>query len=182
MPKKEIQDYIFYKIVCLDDSCDLFYIGSTANWKARNYNHKRNCTNEKSKGYNYKVYKTIRANGGWCNFKMIEIGTREQLTLRRSKQIEDEYRVQLKASMNDRRCYVSEEQKKEYARQYSKKYRQANKDKIKELSQEYYKNNEDKIKEYKSQKISCECGCGVTIDHLARHKKTKKHINLMVAG
>jgi len=149
MPKKEIQDYIFYKIVCLDDSCELIYVGSTANWKARNYKHKRDCTNEKSDKYNYKVYKTIRANGGWCNFNMIEIGTAKQITLRRSKQIEDEYRVQLKASMNDRRCYLSEEQKKEYARQYDKKYREANKDKIKERNQNYYQENIDKFKEYK---------------------------------
>jgi len=147
MPKKEIQDYIFYKIACLDDSCDLFYIGSTANWKARNYTHKHNCTNENSTKYNYKVYQTIRENGGWYNFKMIQIGTREQLTKRQAEEIEDVYRLELKASMNGRRCYTTEEQKREYFKEQQKEYPTNNKDKIKEQRKEYRKNNKDKIKE-----------------------------------
>ena len=212
MPKKEIQDYIFYKIVCLDDSVDLFYVGSTANWKARNYSHKRNCTNEKSDKYNTKVYKTIRANSGWDNFKMIEIGRTEQLTLRQAEKIEEYYRVELKASMNGRRCYLSEEQKRELKKEYgneyyknnkdkileqAKEYREQNKDKIKQRDNKYYKNNTDKIKEKhkkyreaneeaikanKSEKITCQCGCEVTRSVLARHKKSQNHINIMAAG
>jgi len=236
MPKKLINDYIFYKIVCLDDSIDLCYIGSTANWKQRQRCHKNTCNNEKSKKYNTKVYKTIRANGGWCNFKMIEIGKTEQLTVRQAEKIEEYYRVELKASMNDRRCYVSEEQKREYKKENGKKYRTNNKDKIKEYHEankeyfkehnkewreanreylleqkrEYYKNNideikqqqkeystknKDKIKEYKreystnnkdkikahaTEKISCQCGCQIRRGDIARHKKSKKHINLML--
>ena len=38
---------------------------------------------------------------------MIEIGTAEQLTKRQAEQIEEEYRVELKANMNSQRCYVS---------------------------------------------------------------------------
>jgi len=208
MPKKEIQDYIFYKIVCLDDSCELIYVGSTVNWKARNYKHKSNCTNENGKKYNTKVYKTIRANGGWDNFKMIQIGTADQLTVRQAEEIEDEYRVELKATMNGRRCYVSEEQKQELDKEYKQKwyqdniekvkeYKEANKDKIKEYNKKYseankeqkkaydkeYKEvNKDKIKEHSNQKIVCECGCDITRSVLTRHKKTQKHINLMAAG
>jgi len=180
MPKKEIQDYIFYKIVCLDDSCDLFYIGSTANWKARNYTHKHRCNNENDKGYNYKVYKTIRANGGWCNFKMIQIGTADQLTVRQAEEIEDEYRVQLKATMNGKRCYLSEEQKREQKREYRKEYYEANEEYFKEKQKEYRTNNKDKVNANASQKISCECGCEIRQDNLSTHKKTQKHINLML--
>ena len=205
MPKSKIQDYIFYKIVCLDNSCDLCYVGSTVNWKARAYRHKNNCINEKSSHYNIKVYQIIRANGGWVNFKMIQIATRDQLSIRQAEQIEEEYRVQLKANMNTNRCYLSEEQKLER----DKQYREANKDKRKEYSEEYYKNNKDKFKEYnderyknnrdkileyskeyktnnvdkikarETKKITCECGCEVIKRHLERHKKSKKHINLM---
>ena len=142
MPKKEINDYIFYKIVCLDSNIDLCYVGSTANWKARNYQHKSNC-----KSYNCKIYKTIRENGGWCNFKMIQIGTREKLTKRQAEQIEEEYRVELKANMNTRNCYLTEEQKQNYYeanKDKYKKYYEENKDKIKE----YHEKNKDKIKEY----------------------------------
>ena len=175
MPKKLINDYIFYKIACLDDSCELCYTGSTANWKARVSRHKSNCTNENSRSYNYKIYKTIRANGGWCNFKMIQIGTRPQLTFRQAEDIEEDYRQELKASMNGRRCYLSEEQKRELKKERNKKHLEANP----EYHEEYYKNNIDHIKEYRSEKLTCECGCDITRTHLAGHKKTQKHITLM---
>ena len=149
MPKKEIQDYIFYKIVCLDDSCDLCYVGCTANWKARVYKHKFNCTNETSSHYNLKVYKTIRANDGWQNFKMIQIGTREQLTFRQAEQIEEDYRAELKATMNGKRCFVTPEQQIELKNQYN------------------------------HEKIACECGCMVARSALAKHKRTQKHIELV---
>jgi len=205
MPKSKINDYIFYKIVCLDDSCELCYVGSTVNWKARNYSHKRNCTNENSKGYNYKVYKTIRDNGGWCNFKMIELGQGEQLTLRQAQKIEEEYRVELKANLNERRCYITEEQKKEYIQdnrdkiqERLKQYYKKNSDKMQQYSKQYYQDNRDKFLEYfkkynqvnnqvnntelvikNIEVITCVCGCKIQKRILAQHKRTNKHINLM---
>jgi tRNA A58 N-methylase Trm61 len=89
MPKKEINNYIFYKIVCLDNSVDLCYIGSTANWKARNHQHKIIVIMKIVKNI-IKIYKIIRENGGWTNFKMIEIGKREQLTKREAEQVEED--------------------------------------------------------------------------------------------
>lgn len=205
MPRKEINNYIFYKIVCLDNSVDLCYVGSTANWKARNHNHKSKCNNENSKAYNNKIYEIIRANGGWENFKMIQLGTREQLTKREAEQIEEEYRVELKANMNTRRCFLTEEQIKEYNKQQRQKWYEENKDKIKEHQQKYYEENKDKIleyhqkyheknktkiKEYKQkyrqdnkdkfiEKVKCECGCMISKSNLNRHILTPKHIKLI---
>jgi len=151
MPKKEINDYIFYKIVCLDDSVKLCYVGSTANWKARNHAHKNTCNNENSKQYNYKIYKTIRENGGWSNFKMIEIGKKDQLTKRQAEQIEELYRVELKANMNTQRCFLTDEQKREQIREYHKEYYQANQEKYKEYNKHnknYRLVNKENKKEY----------------------------------
>ena len=201
MPKKQINDYFFYKIVCLDSNIDLCYVGSTANWKARNYEHKSNCNNENNQKNNFKIYKTIRANGGWCNFKMIQIGTREQLTKRQAEQIEDEYRVELKANMNSQRCYLTEEQRQKSILEQTQKYREENKDKILEYSKKYYEENKDKILEYHkkhyeenkdkileykqkyreenkeklNEKFDCECGGKYTRCHKSKHFKTKKH-------
>ena len=100
MPKKLINDYIFYKIVCVSDDIDLCYVGSTANWKERQRSHKSDCNNENKSNYNSKIYNTIRANGGWENFMMVQVGTREQLTKREAEQIEEQYRQELKANMN----------------------------------------------------------------------------------
>ena len=143
MPKKGINDYVFYKIVCIDGDVELCYVGSTANWKERQRNHKRTGNNENDRYYNTKLYKTIRENGGWENFKMIQIGTAEQLTWRKAEQIEEEYRVELKANMNSKRCYVTEEQSKEYRKEKINEWRENNKDKVKA----YVEKNKDKIKE-----------------------------------
>ncbi len=147
MPKKVINDYVFYKIVCISDDIDLCYIGSTANWKERQRQHKSDCNNENSKVYNSKKYEIIRANGGWGNFKMIEIGKKEQLTRRQAEQVEEEYRQDLKATMNSKRCFRTEEQKKKLNKELCKKYKEANKDYFKEYNQNYYEANKDKYLE-----------------------------------
>ncbi len=95
---------------------------------------------------------------------MIQIGTAPQLTVRQAEQIEEEYRVDLKANMNSIRCYTTTEQRQEQRREDNKKYREANKDKIKAHVREV---------------ITCECGCEVTRSVLARHKKSQKHIELL---
>jgi len=147
MPKKLINDYTFYKIVCLDNSVELCYVGSTANWKERQRQHRSNCNNENVKSYNSKKYQIIRANGGWDNFEMIQLGTREQLTKRQADQVKEEYRVELKANMNSQRCFTTEQQKKEEMKEYQQNYYEENKDKIKEQQQNYYEVNKDKILE-----------------------------------
>ena len=121
MPKKLINDYIFYKIVCITDDIDLCYVGSTANWKERQREHKSRCNNENDKSYNNKKYQIIRANGGWENFKMIQLGTREQLTKREAEQIEEQYRQELKANMNMRKSYITEQEIKERRNLYNQR-------------------------------------------------------------
>jgi hypothetical protein len=48
---------------------------------------------------------------------------------------------------------------------------------------EYYENNKEKIKEhnkqYNAKKVTCECGCEVRRDYLAKHKRTTKHTNFI---
>jgi len=183
MPVKAINNYTFYKIVCLDNSCDLCYVGSTANFNKRRNRHKSDCYNQNSRSYNIKIYKIIRENGGWDNFKMIEIGRAEQLTKRQAEQIEDEYRIELKANVNMRRCYLTKEQKQEYKQEYQQKYREENRDKILEhqhkYSQKYRQDNRDKINDKQKEKIVCECGCEIIRCYLSRHKQSNKHINLL---
>ena len=166
MPRKLINNYTFYKIVCLDNAVDLRYVGSTADFNKRKSSHKSDCNNQNGEKYNYKVYKTIRENGGWSNFKMIEIAKQEQITLRQAEYIEEQYRVELNADMNDRRCFLTEEERKEYDKNWyeknkaksvakSKKWRENNPEYIKEWrennpehNKEWRENNKEHIKEY----------------------------------
>ena len=142
-----IKDYIFYKIFCVDKSVDLSYIGSTADWKKRKSDHEYNCYNQNGEKYNYKVYKTIRENGGWGNFKMIEIGNKEQITLRQAEQIEEQYRVELNANMNGRSCFTTEEERKEHNKEQCKEWRENNKEHCKDYQKEWRENNKEQCKE-----------------------------------
>ena len=188
--RSKINDYIFYKIVNINGDCDtLCYVGSTANWSRRINEHKNRCHNENGKMYNVKLYQTIRANGGWCEFKMVEIGTAEQLTQRQAEEIEETYRVALKADMNSRRCFFAGT-KQEYLKQYNidnaeiikeqqKKYNIDNVEKIKEYIKEYKKqyriDNKSKISARENEKHNCACGGRYTTTNLSSHNKTKQH-------
>jgi len=74
MPKDKI-DYsntIIYKICCKDESINDIYVGHTTNFTKRKHHHKLLCKKEFFKS-NIKIYKSIKANGGWDNWDMIEI-------------------------------------------------------------------------------------------------------------
>ena len=58
MPRPEINDYVFYKIVC-SDCPDYIYIGSTGCLNKRKRSHKTGCNNPNHKIYNLKVFNFI---------------------------------------------------------------------------------------------------------------------------
>ena len=63
--------------------------------------------------------------------------------------------------------------------EYNKQHYRLNKDKILEQNKEYYQNNKENIQLKRKKKITCECGSVVCRNVLARHKRTKKHINFI---
>jgi hypothetical protein len=144
MPRLPI-DYsktIIYKIVCNDLNIIDVYVGSTTDFIRRKNEHKRSCNSEKSERYNLKVYQSIRQNGGWDNFSMVEIEKYPCNDSNESRARERHYFELLNTSLNTR-CPIRFDKKECHLL-----YRQNNKDKVKERSDEYYKNNKDKIKEY----------------------------------
>tara|TARA_B100000768_G_scaffold57938_1_gene56123 strand:+ start:3411 stop:3968 length:558 start_codon:yes stop_codon:yes gene_type:complete len=54
-----------------------------------------------------------------------------------------------------------------------------NKEAIAEQEKEYRAKNKEKIQENRSKKVTCECGCIIRKDGLAKHQKTEKHLLLM---
>jgi hypothetical protein len=75
MPRLPI-DYantIIYKIVCNDLNVTECYVGHTTDFVRRKRQHKFNSTYSKGKEFNTKLYKTIRDEGGFGNWCMIEI-------------------------------------------------------------------------------------------------------------
>ncbi len=62
-----------YKLCCNDPNIVDIYIGSTTNFTRRKHGHKYSCNNPNNQSYNSPVYTFMRSNGGFQNWKMIEV-------------------------------------------------------------------------------------------------------------
>lgn len=139
------------------------YVGSTNNFKRRMKQHKHTCNTPHNKGYNIKVYTTIRELGGWDSFTMEIIETTEK-TGKELCELERYYIELLNADLNNdlpnRTRKEWYEEHKEQRKQYLKKYREDNKNTL-------YK--------YRKEKVECSnCGCIVNRNDMARHKRAQK--------
>lgn len=179
---------IIYKIVCKDLNIKFLYIGSTTNLKNRINKHKSDCNNVNNKKYNQKKYIKMRKNGGFGNFDIIKIEDYPCNNKREVEKREEEIRIELKANMNARRCYLTPEEKKFYDNECRKNYNERNKETIKIYRNEYEKINKDVIKEQKKKyrelnkeklklKFICECGSECRHSDRNRHFNTVKHQN-----
>ena len=147
MPKKPInyQKACVYRLIYNDIT---YYVGSTTNMRQRKSQHRRGCYNEKNKDYNYQLYKFIRENEGFNNWKMImvhaypECKTSEELRMHERNHIEE-----LKPSLNVNRPIVTEEEKQNEANDRSRKARSKNPEQLKQWRLE----NAEHIKKYKLQ-------------------------------
>lgn len=136
---------IIYKIVCKNEDVKDVYVGSTVNFKRRITDHKKRCINDKYKDHNCKIYKIIRANGGWDNWSIIEIIKQSCKDSAEAHALERYYYELLNGNMNTN---VPNRTKKQYQIDNAdkiKQWRTNNADKIKQ----YQINNAEKIKQYK---------------------------------
>jgi hypothetical protein len=162
MPKlpTDYSKTIIYKIVCLDKQIEYIYVGSTTHFINRKYGHKSVCNNQNDKKYNLKLYSTIRENGGWDNWTMVQIEEYSCNNKREAECREEYWRVELQAQLNMNRCYAAREDLKEYI----KIYRESNKEKIKENTKQYRSQNKEK----------CLNLCNI---YRQEHKEGKKQYN-----
>jgi uncharacterized protein YdaT len=63
--------------------------------------------------------------------------------------------------------------------EYKAEYRETHKQEITEQSAKYRETHKQEIAERKAEKIVCDCGSIVRRGHIARHKKTNKHLQLI---
>jgi len=91
---------IIYKITCKDPNITDKYVGHTIDFVKRKYAHSNNAQSEKSPNYNLKLYKFIRDNGGWNNWKMEIVNFYNCNNLREAKEKEQEHYVELQATLN----------------------------------------------------------------------------------
>ena len=166
MPRKQINDYVFYKLCC--EMCpNLIYIGSTANFRLRKNNHKISSQNPNDKNYHQKKYVSIREHGGWENWQMVVIDEGKQLTLRQSQIKEEELRIKYNGNLNSHRAFITEEQSKVWYKEWNRKYYEENKELFIKRSIE---NNK---------KVMCECGVETAKKNICRHNQSQKHNTCM---
>jgi hypothetical protein len=132
------QDYTFYKIY--KDGCES-YIGSTVNYNSRKSIHKSDCNNTKSKKYNFPVYKYIRANGGYNTFNY-EILDKKFVCKKDAEIYEGELMKIHNSTLNKLKNY-SDDDKKQYNKNYSEKYREKNPEYNKQKTKQYLEKNPD---------------------------------------
>lgn len=100
MPKTaDYSNTIIYKITCRDPNIHDVYVGHTTNFVQRKDSHKICCTNNNNNN-NCKLYRVIRNNGGWDNWKMEIIDFMNCKDLYEARKKEQEYFVLLKATLN----------------------------------------------------------------------------------
>jgi len=101
---------------------------------------------------------------------------KEQIT-ERQKQYYEQNKEQKKQyyEQNKERFKQYKEQYREQNKEHYKQYRELHKEQIAEYQKQYYEIH----KEHKKQKMTCECGCVIRRGDMARHKRTKKHHDLL---
>lgn len=140
--------YSMYKILPKNKDLLFSYIGHTTNFTQRSSNHKKNTINTNdNKHYNLKIYQTIRNNGGWDFWEIIEIekyvcNTRDQARMR-----EQELMNEHGSNLNTCKAYITEEERKKRKQEITNKYRVENKELLKEQTKKYKEEHKDVIKE-----------------------------------
>ena len=179
-----------YTIRCLTDKT-LIYVGSTIQALCERFSgHKVSGRNKISK--DRLLYSAV--NGDWSNweielYELYPCSCKEELC-RREGEI-----IRLIGTLNDKIAGRTEkewrEDNKEHIstynknwnennKEYSRNYYEKNKGHISNRQHKWYEENREEYLEKAKSKVKCECGCIVSHIHLVRHKKSKKHIDLMI--
>jgi hypothetical protein len=117
-------NFSIYQITCKNPEIKDVYIGSSKNYISRQYRHKYNCCNIKSPHYNFKLYKFIRDNGGWDNWKMEILENFVNHSLYEAKMLECHYCNNTNSTLNNNSPYgLNVEKRKTYMRTYMKNYK-----------------------------------------------------------
>ena len=150
--------YFIYKIVC-EDLTDFVYVGSTKAFRQRKAEHKSRVNTRDTI-----LYKTIRDNGGWENWRMVCIEECDNTidSKRKAEAREEEWRQKLNANLNTKKCLRTREEKLQYNLDYNKNNIEAKR----EADRKYKKTLSGK-------KFACNCGCGKELSK----KQIYNHLN-----
>ena len=122
------QNTIIFKIIWNYLDIKDLYVGHTTDFTRRRSQHKYCCINSNYNGHHYKIYQTIRQNGGWENWSMIEIEKFNCTDANEATSRERYWFEKLQAKLN-----------MVFLQQTKPEYFEANKDKIRDDNKQYRK-------------------------------------------
>ena len=177
----------FYKISCKDEKIKDCYIGQTENFNVRKWGHKSGSTKETKKP-DILLYKFIKENGGWDNFKMEIL---ERLDCKDKEEVRNNERHLIdfhKGTLNDNQPGRTKKQYKkekfrDYDKKYSKIYYEKNKEVVLKKHSEYRQKNHVSIKQRWSEgniEYPCFCGKNIKKYNFVKHNKTKTHLKKII--
>ena len=123
-------------------------------------------------------------NAWGCNLKRKKENKKKYMKQYRNEN-KDRIREKDKEHYEKNKDKIRERQKKyrdenkDRLNENSRKYRVENKDRLDEYIKEYYEKNKEKISKKRKEKIKCECGVYIVRSVIAKHRRTKKHLNLL---
>ena len=169
-----------YTIRCLSDK-DLIYVGSTCQLLSYRWSdHKRNSTKEKYE--NICLYVQINQKG--IDDFYIELYEKFPCTCKEELLKREGEVIRSMGSMNHiisgrtkTEYYV---ENKDHINLLHRNYYEKHSEDIKKNKKQYYHENKETIQIRQKEKMQCECGCMIARSDIAKHKKTKKHIDLMI--
>jgi hypothetical protein len=190
LPKNYTKNVI-YKLVCNDLSIKECYVGHTTNFTQRKACHKTRCHNENGEYYNLKIYQTIRENGGWDNYSMIEIEKYPCRDENDATARERHWFEILNSGLNtnvpnrsraehytDNRAEIAiwHRQYREDNRAEIRQYREDHKEEMAIQQRQYKADHKEEIATKRKKTFNCECGEIGTVHHKSRHLKIKFHL------
>lgn len=169
-----------YKLRCNCD-CGQIYIGSTRNALRVRWGQHKQHSQVPAKA-NIKLYHHMNEVGA-ASFDYVLVEEFECRDKDHQRQVEDLHIVQndtITNGLNGCRAFVTEKEKKERWKQYSKQYYETNQGMVKQrnrqYSRQYYETNKEHKKQYAKKRVTCECGAQINRVYLTRHRNTYKHI------
>ena len=165
MPVVDYSKTIIYKLYCNNPDVKEFYIGHTSNLYERKRRHKTCCNSntEKNTAYNRKVYRIIRENGGFDNWKFEILETANLKNKDEAETLERDYVERLKPLCNfelpgqfidnniQKYKHENYEKNKEKVLERAKTYYEENKEDKLEYQKNYAKENTEKIADYQKE-------------------------------
>lgn len=163
-----LKNYTMYKILPKNAALDYCYIGHTNNFAFRKQQHRAPCIDTSHSKAHIKIYETIRNNGGWDEWEMIELEKFNNKTKLEARIREQDLIKEHNANLNMLSAYITEDERqankkaitekfraenKEYLAEQTKKYKEEHKEVIAEQMKKYREENKEKIyqktKEYR---------------------------------